>query len=461
MNEKLDVMSMTNEQLIDLIQSNSLKICVIGIGRIGLPTALSFANSGLSTIGLDINKNLVDQINSKDFPLKDEPGYSDIFDKVTNNEKFYATTTIEDAVPSSDVIILSLPTPMNDQNHPDYTALKTVGKELNKFLNSGSLVIVESTVEPGFVENNLLQIIEGDSKNLVVGKDFGLGVCPETANPGQILNDFEKLPRLVGAIDDNTSNKIIEVYKHVFTVDLIKMSNCKTANAVKLTTNVFRDINIAFVNELAIVFEKLGIDIMEVLGAAKTKYNFQTHYPGPGVGGPCLPVNSYQMISTANNLNNDFLKIVKISREINESMPDHVIELLKDVFKELGKSIENSNILVLGISYKPDVKDSQLTPAEPIIKKLRELKTNIKIFDPYFKNINIFGIQTESDFVNSLSNSDALIIVTGHKEFQNLDPAFIKSKMSTPLVIDSRCVIDQYDAKKAGLIYRGIGRGKI
>jgi UDP-N-acetyl-D-mannosaminuronate dehydrogenase len=142
-------------------------------------------------------------------------------------------------------------------------------------------------------------------------------------------------------------------------------------------------------------------------------------------------------------------------------MPDHVIDLLEDAFRELGKSIENSNILVLGISYKPDVKDSQLTPAEPIIKKLKELKTNIKIFDPYFKNTTIFGIQTESDFVNSLSNSDALIIVTGHKEFHNLDPAFIKSKMSTPLVIDSRCVIDQYDAKKAGLIYRGIGRGKI
>lgn len=461
MNEKLNVMTMTLEKLINSIQSKSLKICVIGIGRIGLPTALSFANSGLPTIGVDINKTLVNQINSKDFPLKDEPGYGDIFDKVTKNGKFYATTKIDEAVPSSDVIILSLPTPIDNTNSPDYTALKTIGKQLNKLLSLGSLVIVESTVEPGFVENELMKIIEGDDQTIIAGKDFGLGVCPETANPGQILNDFKKLPRLIGAIDENTSNIIMKIYGHVFTVDLIKMSNCKTANAVKLTTNVFRDINIAFVNELAIIFEKLGIDIMEVLDAAKTKYNFQTHYPGAGVGGPCLPVNSYQLISTANNLNPDFLKIVKTSRKINESMPDHVIELLIDAFKELGKNIENSNILVLGISYKPDVKDSQLTPAEPLIEKLKDMKTNVKIFDPYFKNTKIFGIQTESDFVNSFSNSDALIIVTAHKEFHNLEPSFLKSKMRTPIVIDSRCILNQYDAKKAGLIYRGIGRGKI
>jgi len=461
MNEKLNVMTMTLEQLIDSIQSKSLKICVIGIGRIGLPTALSFANSGLPTIGVDINKTLVNQINSKDFPLKDEPGYSDIFDKVTKNGKFYATTKIDEAVPSSDVIILSLPTPMDNTNSPDYTALKTIGKQLNKLLSLGSLVIVESTVEPGFVENELIKMIEGDDQTIIAGKDFGLGVCPETANPGQILNDFKKLSRLVGAIDENTSNIIMKIYRHVFTVDFIKMSNCKTANAVKLTTNVFRDINIAFVNELAIIFEKLGIDIMEVLDAAKTKYNFQTHYPGAGVGGPCIPVNSYQLISTANRLGPDFLKIVKTSRKINESMPDHVIELLIDAFKEIGKNIENSNILVLGISYKPDIKDPQLTPAEPLIEKLKAMKTNVKIFDPYFKNTKIFGIQTESDFVNSFSNSDALIIVTAHKEFNNLEPSFLKSKMRTPLVIDSRCILNQYDAKKAGLIYRGIGRGKI
>ena len=163
------------------------------------------------------------------------------------------------------------------------------------------------------------------------------------------MNDFEKLPRLVGAINDHTSNVIMKIYKHVFTVDLIPMPNCKTANAVKLTTNVFRDLNIAFINELAILFEKVGIDIMTVLDAAKSKYNFQVHYAGPGVGGPCLPVNSYQMINLAKNMGFDTLKSVETARMINESMPEHVINLLCDAFKEAAKPLEDSNIIVLGI----------------------------------------------------------------------------------------------------------------
>jgi len=452
-------MNMKSDELIKNIQSGTLHVCVIGIGRIGLPTALSFANSGLPTIGMDINPDLVNSINSKNFPLKDEPGYDVIFEKVIKNGKFHATTKIEECVPNSDIILLSLPTPIDEKNIPDYSTLRSVGKQLHKILKPGSLVIVESTVEPGFIENDLIKIIEGDENHLVAGKDFGIGVCPETANPGQILNDFERLPRLVGAIDEKTSNIITKIYHHVFTVDLLPMPNCKTANAVKLTTNVFRDINIAFVNELAILFEKVGIDIMKVLEAAKTKYNFQVHYPGAGVGGPCLPVNSYQLLNLSKNMGMNSLKIVEIARKINENMPEHVINLLVDCFKESGKSLIDSNILILGISYKPDVKDLQLTPAEPIIKKLQNLKTNIRIYDPYFKNEEVFGIKTESELVKALVDIDAIILITSHKEFHDLEPTFLKSSIRTPIVIDSPCVIDQHAAKKAGLIYRGIGRG--
>ena len=310
MEEQVKIMELNEHELIKSIQSGNISVCVVGIGRIGLPTALSFANSGLSTVGIDINSDLVDMINSKIFPLKDEPGYDVIFDRVIN-KKFYASTKIQDIVPNSDVIILSLPTPMDENNIPDYSALLSVGKQLGKFLNKNSLVIVESTVEPGFIENDLINAIESSEKKLVSGKDFAIGVCPETANPGQIMNDFEKLPRLVGAIDKKTSNVITKIYKHVFTVDLISMPNCKTANAVKLTTNVFRDLNIAFINELSILFEKVGIDIMTVLEAAKLKYNFQVHYAGPGVGGPCLPVNSYQLINLAKKMGLGNLKSVE------------------------------------------------------------------------------------------------------------------------------------------------------
>ena len=451
---------MTAEELQDNIQSNTIKVCVIGIGRIGLPTALSFANSGFDTIGMDINQNLVDRINNGIFPLKDEPGYDVMFDKVVNENKFKATSKIEDVVSNSDIILLSLPTPMNSSNVPNYSALKSVGMQLHDFLKSGTLVIIESTIEPGFVENILIPIIEGEDKKLHAGQDFAIGVCPETANPGQILNDFEKLPRLVGAIDNKTRDMITNIYRHVFTVDLIPMPNCKTANAVKLTTNVFRDINIAFVNELSILFEKLGIDVMTVLEAAKTKYNFQIHYPGPGVGGPCLPVNSYQYLNTAKEFGVP-LKLVETARKINENMPSHVIKLLINAFEELNKPISGSTILLLGISYKPDVKDIQISPAENIIEKLKQLNVNIKIYDPYFKSENIFEIDTESNLIDALPKCDGIILVTSHKEFHNIDPKFLKSKLKNQIFIDSKCVLDQDESIKSGLIYRGLGRGKL
>ena len=460
MEQKPKIMQMNEYELIQSIQSGNISVCIIGIGRIGLPTALSFANSGLPTTGVDINSKLVDMINSKVFPLKDEPGYDVIFEKVIH-EKFCVSTKIQEIVPNSDVIVLSLPTPMDENNIPDYSALLSVGKQLGELLNKNSLVIIESTVEPGFIENDLIKTIENSGKKLIAGRDFAIGVCPETANPGQIMNDFEKLPRLVGGIDAKTSDAIMKIYKHDFTVDLIPMPNCKTANAVKLTTNVFRDLNIAFVNELAILFEKAGIDIMTVLEAAKTKYNFQIHYPGPGVGGPCLPVNSYQMINLAKNMGLETLKSVETGRILNENMPNHVIDLLCDAFDESKKSLINSNVLILGISYKPDVKDIQITPAQIIIEKLKKLQTNVLIYDPYFESTNVFDLQTESNLIEGLQKADALILVTAHKEFHNLDPIFLKSKMKTSIVIDSKCIIDQYASKNAGLVYRGIGRGKI
>jgi len=453
------ILDMNDLKIIESIQLGKLSICVIGIGRIGLPTALSFASSGLSTIGVDINEKLVNMINSGNFPLKDEPGYDVIFDKVITEKKFRATSNFSEGVNSSDVIVLSLPTPMDEKNIPNYSALLSVAQKLHDEMSDGKLIIIESTVEPGFVEKDFLEILEGTDKKS--GKNFCLGVCPETANPGQILNDFERLPRLVGAMDDHTRNLITKIYKHVFTVDLIPMPNCKTANAVKLTTNVFRDLNIAFVNELALIFEKAEIDIMTVLEAAKTKYNFQVHYPSAGVGGPCLPVNSYQMINFAKNFTSQTFELVENGRKINEKMPFHTIDLLEDALKEIKKPLSGSTILVLGLSYKPDVKDIQISPVEKIVEILKEKGANILTYDPYFKDLEVFGIKTLDDYVQNLENSDGLIIATAHKEFHNIDPVFLKNKMKHPVVIDSKNIIDQQLAKKAGLVYRGIGRGKL
>jgi nucleotide sugar dehydrogenase len=445
------------EDVQNSLNSKTLKVCVVGIGRIGLPTALSFAKSGLETIGVDINENLVQNINAGKFPLKDEPGYDKIFDEVIKNKKFSVTTDIENAVPNSDLILLSLPTPMDENNVPDYSALRNVAMKLSEVLSPNSLVIVESTIEPGFIEDDMISLIS-TSGRLKINENFFIGVCPENANPGEILHDFTNLPRLVGGINKNITKIIKSIYNFVFSVELVEMPNCKTANAVKLTTNVFRDINIAFISELSLMFEKLGIDTNVVLEAAKKKYNFQVHYPGSGVGGPCLPINSYQFLNTAKRTGSN-LSIIESGRKINESMPEHVIKLTLDAFEECNKSIQGTTILILGISYKPNVKDIQLTPAEIIIKKLQKLGANIRIYDPYFKTTDVFGIKPEENLDDVFANVNAAIIVTGHDEFKKYEISKF-SQTINKILIDTRGIIEPTSAKDANLVFRGLGRGQ-
>ena len=452
--------SLDNSQIQAHLTSNSLKVGIVGIGRIGLPTALCFANSGFETIGIDINAELVNMVNSGDYPLKDEPEFDKIFEAVMHQKKLVATTNISKAVLECDIILLSLPTPIDDQNIPDYTALLLVGKSLNKVLSNGQIVIVESTVEPGFIENELLQTIEGPDRTLKSGIDFHLAACPEIANPGEIMKDFKNLPRLVGSIDEKISSIVSQIYTHVFGVELILMPNCKTANAVKLTTNAFRDINIAFVNELALLFEKLGIDTYTVIEAAKRKYNFQPHFPGAGVGGPCLPTNSYQYLNSSKKIDGDFLKIVKEARKINENMPNHVVNLLSNALSESNTSLNNSTIALLGVSYKPNIHDVQIAPSKEIIKILKEKNAKIKIFDPYFTT-QVFGLNTEKSISDALSESDAAILITGHKEFQNLDLKKFSNTMKNPILVDCTGLVNPHDAKENGIIFRGIGRGGI
>lgn len=452
-------MSKNLDEIKKSLKSGNIIVCVVGIGRIGLPTALSFANSGLNTIGVDINEKLISMINSGIFPLKaDEPGYEDIFNKVIKDKKFHVTTNIDEAAPQADIILLSLPTPMDSNKIPNYSALESVCKKLSTIISSNSIIIVESTIEPGYVENTLVNILQNHNNSLIVGKDFGLGVCPETANPGEILKDFKSLPRLAGGMDDKTVNIIIEIYKHVFPVEVIKMPNCKTANAAKLTTNVFRYINIAFVNELAILFERLDIDIFKVLEAADMKYNFQVHYPGPGVGGPCLPVNSAQILHSAQLLGNNLLRMVSLSQEINDGMSSHVIDLVSDGLTQAGKTLQQSRILLLGVSYKPNVKDIQITPAEDIIKKLRDYNVKLKIYDPYFKSNIVFDIKVEDNLIDAISDIDAIILITAHDEFRHVEPSFFASKSSSLVFVDTRGIVDFNAAKNAGLIIKGIGR---
>ncbi len=453
------IFSHTIEEVRKLVEKNEVSVCVVGIGRIGLPTALMFARSGFKTVGVDIDEDLVARLSSGDFSLKDEPGLEDVFRQVADDELLRATTSLEDGVSCSDIIVLSLPTPVTGDNIPDYSALGTVGKQLGDLARAGSIIVVESTIEPGFLENEFLGLMEGGKAGVKAGVNVGVGVCPEAANPGEILRDFARLPRMVGATDGETVKKITEVYRHAFPVDFRMMPDCKTANAAKLVANVFRDVNIAFVNELALLFDRLGIDTKAVLEAADSKYNFQIHYPGAGVGGPCLPANSYQLLNSARVTGSRLPKIIEMGRQVNEQMPMYVVELLKDALRQAGKEIESSVVLVLGVSYKPDVMDMQTSPAESVILRAKKAGARIKIYDPYFKGVTAYGTHTESNLDDAISGTDAAVIVTAHAEFRDMILGHFV-KMRTPILVDARGIIDAHLAEKAGFIFRGLGRGR-
>lgn len=442
------------------LRTSRFKACVVGIGRIGLPTALSFARSGIKVTGLDINESLISRIRSSDFPLDDEPGCRSIFESVYPKGMLTVTADPAEAIPDSDMVLLSLPTPMDASGNPYYTALESVASKLNSLLALGSVVVVESTVEPNFVESKMAPCIEGDRSRLKVSENFGLGVCPETANPGQILDDFGSLPRLVGAMDERTADIISEVYGHVFPVERIRMPDCRTANAVKLTTNVFRDINIAFVNELAILFERLGIDINTVLEAAKRKYNFEPHYPGAGVGGPCLPVNSYQMLNVASRMSGggSLLDMIRAGRRANESMPSHVVDLLYDGLREAGAASGAPTVALLGVSYKPNVRDVQLAPSGEIARLLRSRSAGIRVYDPHYAGGTVFGTHVDRSAAEAMRGADAAVLVTAHDELHALDARAIRES-GCSVIVDCCGVIDPASAAPAGLVYRGVGRG--
>lgn len=455
-------MSFNNSSLNQIKQKckeKNLTICVIGIGRIGLPTCLKFAHAGFRTVGIDINQKLVDMINSKIYPMNDEPYFDVIFDEVMSKGTLQATTKLEE-ISNCDIVILALPNHIKN-NDPDNSPLIKIGTQLTTLLKPGSIVIVESTVEPNFVEMQLIPIIENDRKRLAINKNFGVSVCPESANPGQIFEDFSRVPRLVGSNNKKTRDIVSFLYSFVFNAEIIPLSDFNTVNLAKIVMNYFRYVNIAMVNELALLSEKIGVDIKELLCACGKKYNFEMHYPSAGVGGPCLPTNVSQMMKIAKN-SQYLLTMAADAVKINQKMPDHVISLVVDAFNEANKNITGSQIAILGLSYKPNVKDVRLTPAKPIINNLLELGANIKTYDPYFADTILFKLKTEKTLNDAIENTDAIIIVTAHNIFLNhYNTNEIISKMnSNPILIDTTWTINKENIEGNDVIYRGIGRTK-
>ncbi len=452
----LKILELSDKKIASLLKKGEITIGLVGIGRIGLPTAAVLAESGARVIGIDIDPEVVEKVNQGSVHI-DEPGLDRLVARLVKRGNLRATSNIEEAAKDSDVLIICVPTPIDSSKKPIYSQVEVACVSVAKGIRNGSLVIIESTVGPGTVEGFLTPLLEAAS-GMKAGEDFGLASCPERADPGKVLNDLRKVPRIVGGIDERSTRVAAALYRAGMGVEVIEMSNPKSANAVKLTENISRDVNIALMNELAILFERLEIDIVEVIQAASTKWNFMPHYPGAGVGGPCLPSNPYYLIQEGQKVGY-IPYLVRMAREVNDRMPSHVVELVMEALNEIGKTVNGSKIALLGVSYKPGISDIQLSPARPIIQSLKRLGADLTGFDPFFLGQKVLDLRLSSNLDTALKGTDAVILCTAHKEFQKLDFRKLAGLMNTPAaLVDARGIIDKASVEEAGLIFKGVGR---
>ncbi|MDD1777489.1 MAG: nucleotide sugar dehydrogenase [Candidatus Helarchaeota archaeon] len=460
----MPIMNTPSNQIIPFLKAGKIKIAVFGLGRIGLPTALAFAEKGITIYGVDTQESVIESL-KKLKPHVDEPGLTDLLKTVMKNNKFVVTTNYREAMKESDVFIICVPTPVTADKIPDYSSIIEVCNNGLKFLKKDDLVIVESTISPGTIEHLMVPLIK-KSAGLDAGVDYGIACCPERADPGNILVNFKKVPRIIGGYTKKSAEVTTEIYHSITNADIIQVSNDRIACAVKLTENIFRDVNIALINELAILYEKIGLDTIEIIKAASTKWNFQPHFPGAGVGGPCLPANPYYLIQDAIKVG--FVPhLIRVAREINDRMPQHIIELTLQALNQAGKSIKTAKIAILGITYKPEVHDFQLSPAIPIIQALEQFGSKIFIYDPLIQSPDTLnhhflnGVTCANSVEEAISDSDCIIIVTAHRQFSQLKIRDLENLAAKPLtIVDGRNLFD-LDQIPSGTIYFGVGRKKV
>lgn len=439
-------------ELLKRIKNRESTVCVVGLGYVGLPTAIFFAENGFNVIGVDVEEKKLTLINQGISPLG-ELGLDERLQKVVENGKLVATSDLPGATSQSDVILLIVPTPVTPSKDPDLSYIVRAGEDVTKGLGKGKLVVLESTVYPGVTEETLQPILE--SSGLKAGVDFGLAYCPERYNPGDDAHSLEKVARVVGGITPEWAEITRELYQFIIEKDIRVLRNIKTAEAAKVIENTQRDLNIALMNELAMIFEKIGIDVMEVIDGASTKWNFNAYYPGGGVGGHCLPVDPYYLVKKAKELGYHS-KVIAAGRTINDYMPKHVFGLLTDALNDNEMPVKNSKVVVLGLSYKENVGDDRESPSEELISELEHNQALVTIVDPYIEETGVYGT-LESDVYTALEGAHALVLMTAHQEFRELDFEKVKELMEIPIIIDARRIYDPEELRKMGFHYSGVG----
>ena len=437
------------KQVEDLQQS--LRLTVLGSGYVGLPTAALFADVGFNVTAVDVNPRIVKSVNGGVSPIN-EPGLQELVLHNVLAGKLKAVLNSDITLRNEDAVIISVQTPIGKNKKPNLSflmdALETVGKNLKKQMP----VAVCSTVPPGTMQGKVKPLLESLS-GLKADTDFYLAYVPERIAPGKALKEFVENPRLIGGIGPNSTKIASELFRRV--CKRVIETDAPTAEIAKLSENTFRDVNIAFANQLALICEQHGADVTKVIELANTHPRVNIHTPGPGVGGPCLTKDPYLLLHLSKPVVHD---IIKAARKINDYMPKHMVKLTILALKNTGKDIKGSKIAILGTAYKANVDDPRESPSKPIIQELTKLGAKVKAYDPHCKET--FGAERANSLNETLKNSDCIIVVTDYIEFKNLNLKEIKMLMKdNPAIIDGRRTVNPHEAEKLGFIYCGLGFG--
>ena len=430
--------------LLTKIKSKKAVIGIVGLGYVGLPLAFAFRKKKFKVIGFDIDQK---KIKSLDKGKSFLSHISDNDIKKMNLKNGFSSTTDFSRLKEVDAIIICVPTPLSKFKKPDLEPVYQTGKTVSKYLKKGQIVVLESSTYPGTTNPELKNILE--RSGLLSGEDFYLAYSPEREDPGNKNFSTSIIPKIVGADDSKTTKLVYELYKQVIS-KVVEVSSTQVAEAAKLTENIFRSVNIALVNELKVIYDEMGIDVWEVIEAASTKpFGFMPFYPGPGLGGHCIPIDPFYLTYKAKEFGIN-TKFIELAGEINTNMPNIVINKLTYALSEFtNKSINKSKILIIGMAYKKDVDDMRESPSLILYELLQKYGANVDYHDDYVKQIpstrehkNLEGLKSIKLTSSNLKKYDALLISTDHSY---INYKFLSK--NSDLIIDTRNAMDNIQGK--------------
>lgn len=442
-------------KLKEVVIRGRLPICVIGLDDVGLSEACLFCEKGATVIGTDPDRRTVRFVKRGKAPF-DEPGLQELVRTQVKSGRLRATSKIEEAARESLVLTVHLDVPIDHNREPDYTALKTVSKSIGMSLRPYTLIVVEGAVAPGATEEIVMKNIEKYS-GLIAGKEFGLAYSPARVSKGTLLRDLALYPRLVGGYDRKSFLMAKSILSLVTESGVIEARDIKTAEIARLFENAYQDVNIALVNQLAIFCEKYGVDYSRVQRCVNARARGFLHHPGQ-VGGR-VPTDSHLLLSEAREFKVD-LRLIELARKVNEAMLWHAISLVSRALRQSGKKLTGSRILVLGVSYKPDVKRENGSRIRELVTELTKRGATICVYDPLFsqKELESLGYPTREDLGEAARGADCIVVAVGHKGFGQMKLGILKRfTKEMPIIVDLGRLIDPEKARNAGFLYYGIG----